>query len=131
MSLKRALPILLYSRKFPEIKAFSVKFPEIRKNPENLRRYSHIHGQLMYKTFPYLQVHGMVHNISPLPHPHTHTLHFVNHTMSDFGIKHWVIIFYLDENWPYLQVLTKKNILFKMFMSSPFNIPPPHIFLFK
>ncbi len=35
MSLERALPIHLYSTKFPEIKAFSVKCPEFRKFPDN------------------------------------------------------------------------------------------------
>ncbi len=34
MSCERALHILLYNTKFPEIKEISVKFPEFRKFPE-------------------------------------------------------------------------------------------------
>ena len=37
MSLERSLPIPLYSTKFSEIKAFSVKYPEFRKFPEILQ----------------------------------------------------------------------------------------------
>ncbi len=64
------------SRKFPEIYAFSVNFPKFRKFPENLHPYFHIHGQLMYKIFPCLKVHGIVHNTRPPPPlspPMTHT----------------------------------------------------------